>query len=161
MSELWKPIPGYEDRYEISDQGNVRSRVFMQRYLLRNGLEAFRQTKPRIISQQVTNSGYALVHLHLNGHRQAKTVHTLVASAFISGKGATVNHINGNKLDNRATNLEWATYSENHLHAVATGLNQQAVRVQNPDTGEIFPSITQAAKASRCNHRKVAKWERV
>lgn len=161
MIENWRPVPGYEDRYEVSDQGNVRSRSFMQRYLLRTGVEAFRQTKPRIIAQQVTNSGYALVHLHLNGHRQARTVHTLVAAGFLPGTSEVVNHLNGNKLDNRLCNLERATYSENILHAVATGLNSQAIRVQHPTTGEIFPSISQAAKASRVNHRTVATWKRL
>lgn len=158
MSEIWKSIPGFEDRYEVSNQGRVRSISFLQRYLLRNGNEAYRQTPVKIISQQVTNSGYALVHLHRNGERKAKTVHTLVAVAFLNGGDRTVNHINGNKLDNRLVNLEWASYSENHYHAVATGLNPQAVKVRNPNTGEIFPSITQAAKACHVSHRKAALW---
>ncbi|MBC8950221.1 NUMOD4 domain-containing protein [Xenorhabdus sp. TS4] len=161
MSEIWKVISGYEGRYEISSKGRVRSVSFKQRYLLRNGKEAFRKTQPKIIAQQITNSGYLLVHLHLNNHRKARTVHTLVAEAFLAGSGETVNHINGNKQDNRACNLEWASYSENHLHAVATGLNKQAVRVQHPITGAIYSSITQAAKACRVCHRKAATWKRI
>nr|WP_255430669.1 HNH endonuclease [Xenorhabdus sp. TS4] len=97
----------------------------------------------------------------MNNHRKARTVHTLVAEAFLAGSGETVNHINGNKQDNRACNLEWASYSENHLHAVATGLNKQAVRVQHPITGAIYSSITQAAKACRVCHRKAATWKRI
>ncbi|MBD2786552.1 HNH endonuclease [Xenorhabdus sp. DI] len=161
MSEIWKPISGYEERYEISNKGRVRSVSFKQRYLLRNGKEAFRQTLPKIIAQQITNSGYMLVHLHLNNHRKARTVHTLVAEAFLTGSGETVNHINGDKQDNSACNLEWASYSENHLHAVATGLNTQAVRVQHPITGAIYPSIAQAARACCVCHKKVTTWKRV
>ncbi|HFS8199506.1 TPA: NUMOD4 domain-containing protein [Serratia marcescens] len=161
MSEIWKPVKGYEERYEVSDLGRVRSIAFMQRYLLRTGVEAFRQTKAKIIAQQTTNSGYALVHLHMNGHREAKTVHSLVAKAFLKGASETVNHINGNKLDNRLINLERATYQENHRHAVATGLNRQAIQVLHPVTGEIYPSISQAAKASGVNHRTAATWKRL
>ncbi|EDU0464008.1 hypothetical protein GPN63_002857 [Salmonella enterica] len=159
MSEIWKPAPGFEDRYEVSNQGRVRSIAFLQRYLLRNGKEVYRQTPVKIIAQQVTNSGYALVHLHRNNERKAKTVHSLVATAFLPGRDQTVNHINGDKLDNRLVNLEWASYSDNHHHAVASGLKQQAVRVRNPSTGQIFPSISQAAKASHVNHRTAALWK--
>jgi len=77
--ELWKDIPGYEGRYQVSDQGNVKSVAFKQRYLLRTGVEAWRLTKPRLISRQTTNSGYSIVHLHLDNKRRAFTVHTLVA----------------------------------------------------------------------------------
>lgn len=159
MSEIWKPAPGFEDRYEVSNMGNVRSIAFLQRYLLRNGKEAYRQTPAKIIAQQVTNSGYALVHLHRNNERKAKTVHSLVAATFLTGGGQTINHINGNKLDNRLVNLEWASYRENHHHAVSTGLNRQAVRVRNPATGQIYPSISQAAKACHVNHRTATLWK--
>lgn len=159
MPEIWKPTPGFEDRYEVSNLGRVRSVAFLQRYLLRNGKEAYRQTPAKIIAQQVTNSGYALVHLHRNGERKARTVHSLVAVAFLPGSDRTINHINGDKLDNRLVNLEWASYSDNHRHAVATGLNRQAVRVRNPATGQIYPSISQAAKDCHVSHRTAALWK--
>lgn len=158
--EQWKDISGFEGRYQVSDQGRVKSVPFMQRYLLRSGAEAFRQTKERVLSQQKINSGYFIVHLHLNNKRTATTVHSLVAKAFVPGTGETVNHLNGNKTDNRAANLEWASYTENHLHAVQHGLNKQAVKVVHPTTGECFPSISQAARACKIKHTKVAKWVR-
>lgn len=142
--EQWKDIPGYEGRYQVSDLGRVKSLPFEQRYLLRNGREAFRKTPERILAQQLINSGYALVHLHLDNARTALTVHSLVARAFLPGPaGETVNHKNGLKVDNRVSNLEWATYSENHLHAVDHRLNKQAVPVVAP-SGRRFPSISQA-----------------
>jgi hypothetical protein len=106
----------------VSDSGRVKSSSFMQRYLLRNGREAFRRTRERILAQQTQNSGYQLVHLHLDGKRTAFTVHRLVAEAFVAGSGPTVNHKDGVKANCAASNLEWATWSENHKHAWATGL---------------------------------------
>lgn len=161
--EVWKDIAGFEGRYQVSDQGRVRSLAFKQRYLLRTGVEAFRLTKPRILSQQLINSGYYIVHLHLDNVRKAGTVHRLVAQAFVEGHAddMVVNHKDGDKTNNAATNLEYITYSENHAHAVEMGLNVQAIRVKCPKTGQVFPSIARAAKLRRVNHRTVSKWVRV
>jgi NUMOD4 motif/HNH endonuclease len=153
MSENWKPILGLESRYEVSDLGRVKSLSFMQRYLLRNGREAFRRTRERIVAQQTINSGYTIVHLHFDGNRYAKLVHRLVAVNFVDGFdiGREVNHKDGNKANNAASNLEWTTRSGNLRHAVTAGLNTQAL----PAAG--FPSTTQAAKALNKSHRTVRK----
>lgn len=159
--EHWKDITGYEGRYQISDQGRVRSLPFKQRYILRTGAEAFRTTKLRIIAQQKINSGYFIVHLHLNNARKAVTVHSLVAQAFVSGIGEVVNHIAGDKSNNTSINLEFVTQSRNHVHAVELGLNTQAIRVRCPTTGVCFPSIAQAAKARKVSPRTATKWVRI
>lgn len=126
-TEIWKPIPGYEGRYEVSDLGRVKSVSFLQRYLLRNGKEAHRWTCERILATQPNNRGYLLVHLHLNNARRAYTVHTLVALVFLPERPTPaheVNHKDGVKANCAASNLEWATRSENHKHAYRTGLRQ-------------------------------------
>ena len=101
MTETWKPIPGYEGRYEVSDQG----RVFrVKRYPLKN--IALRRNYQRVI-------------LYLNGARHYQAVHRLVAAAFI-GKcpdGYVVNHLDGNPANNCASNLEYTTQRENIRHA--------------------------------------------
>lgn len=147
--ELWKDIPGYEGRYQVSDLGRVRSLPFMQRYLLRNGAEAFRRTRERVLATQLQNGGYPIVHLHRNNQRRAFTVHGLVARAFVSNPGALpeVNHINGVKTDARACNLEWTTSSGNKIHAAATGLNSQAI--PTVVDGVRFPSQASAQRARR------------
>ncbi len=157
MTENWKDIKGFEGRYQVSDLGRVKSLPFMQRYLLRNGREAYRRTAEMILRPQVGRHGYVLVSLHLDNQRVARSVHSLVAEAFIEGQGETVNHKNGNKADNRADNLEWLSYTDNHIHAVYLGLNKQAVRVVHPKTGQEFPSMAEAARLTGLGSKYIAR----
>lgn len=162
MRELWKDIKDFEGRYQISNLGRVKSLSFMQRYVLRDGREAFRRTKEKIRATKMVNSGYVVVSLHLNDVATTALVHRLVAEAFVPGGDETVNHKDGVKTNNVATNLEWASYTDNHLHAVHFGLNKQAIRVVCPKTGTVYDSVAQAARNSRVSHRKIrACWERV
>lgn len=156
MNELWKPILGFEGHYEVSNLGRVKSLPFLQRYLLRNGLPAMRRTAERVIKPQRINSGYLVVNLHLDNTRVAKLVHRLVAVNFVDGfdVGREVNHKDGDKLNNRADNLEWTTRRGNLVHAVAAGLNTQAI----PTAG--FPSETRAAKALKVSPKTLRKARR-
>lgn len=157
MTAAWKPIPGFEGRYEISSEGQVASVPFQQRYVLRNGKEAFRTTKRRVVAQQMINSGYYIVHLHLNNQRTAATVHRLVAKVFVPGafEGADVNHKDAVKTNNRAENLEWVTRTANHIHAVYHGLNTLAVRVSDPANGTQYPSMREAARKLQIGEKTV------
>jgi hypothetical protein len=127
----------------------------MQRYLLRNKKEAYRRTSERILAQQINNSGYPVVKLYLNNECTLRLVHRLVAAAFVPGAGETVNHQDGVKTNNAASNLEWASYTENHLHAVEHGLNKQARPVTI--AGVRYASISQAAKGERRAHRTIRR----
>lgn len=113
-TENWKDIPDFEGRYQVSDQGRVR------------GLA-------KVLRPQVINSGYLVVHLHKNGTRTVALVHRLVAGLFIpraTGQDR-VNHINADKHDNAAANLEWCDHAENMAHAKASGL-------MRPNRHEVF-----------------------
>ena len=110
MQEIWKPIPNYEDFYEVSNLGNVRT------------LNWNRTNQIRLLSP-FDNGGYLRVSL-VHGKKQHKLVHVLVANAFIPNPDNKpyVNHIDGNKRNNNVSNLEWCTVKENVNHAIAHGL---------------------------------------
>ncbi len=112
-SERWAPIAGFEGLYEVSTEGNVRTCDKMQRYLLRTGAEAFRFIPAHPLAWQLNNTGYKIVHLYREGVRHVKTVHRLVALAFLPPAKPEVNHKNHDRADARLVNLEWCTRSEN------------------------------------------------
>ena len=100
--EKWKPIPGYEGLYDVSDQGRVRSHY-------RGG---------RILQMTKTRNGYPSVSLHKAGRQTTKAVHRLVAEVFLGPSELHVNHKDGDKTNNRARNLEWCTHAENMTHRI-------------------------------------------
>jgi NUMOD4 motif len=151
-NEHWKDIAGYEGRYQVSDLGRVKS-------LLR-----FPEPSEKILAQHPQRGGYLQVGLWRNNKRKPVTVHKLVAHAFVIGFGETINHIDGIKAHNAATNLEWVSQRDNHLHAVRMGLNSQAfpaIRVQDPETKTIYGSMNQAAKTTGIDRRIICRnWYR-
>lgn len=101
--ELWKDIQGFEGLYQVSNLGNVRSLNWR-----RTG-----QVKELFLKKH--NRGYLQVELTNGKIKKTFMVHRLVALHFVVGyqKGYVVNHINENKTDNRAENLEWLSESAN------------------------------------------------
>jgi hypothetical protein len=108
MSEEWKAVLGFEDRYLISDQGNC------VRILTRGGRSMWRS-----IAGRIEGNGYVTLCLYNQRAKQTHPLaHRVVWQAFCGPilKGLEVNHKNGIKFDNRLENLELATRSENMLH---------------------------------------------
>jgi hypothetical protein len=116
--EIWKPIIGYNNQYEVSNFGNVRSLGIT--YTDKNG--KIYKKKPKILSKQIYGAGYYKVDLN----HKIKNIHVLLATAFIPNpeNKPTVNHKDGIKTNTYLNNLEWATYSENNKHATDNNLRQ-------------------------------------
>ena len=129
MKEIWKSIKGYDGVYEVSNFGRVRGLDRYVNYGYSDVLHKGQILKSRChkngyyvvtLSSWKQREGYENIGFTINGITHYKLVHRLVAEAFIPNPNnkKTVNHIDGNKANNCVTNLEWATQSENNLHAV-------------------------------------------
>lgn len=115
-AEIWRPVCGYEGTYEISSFGQVRS-------VSRVGVDG-RLLKGRIMKPGNDGHGYLQVSLTKNNIRGTFKIHRLVASAFVGGRtdeDNTVNHLDLNKTNNRADNLEWISQAGNNRHAATHG----------------------------------------
>lgn len=159
MKELWVDVKGYEGVYQVSNMGRVRSLNRVVSYA--NGRKRFYAGKMLTLKNL---RGYPAVGLRKSGSKQRWVkVHKLVAEAFVPRvEGKTqVNHIDENKFNNRAENLEWCTAKENINHGTGNArrrkhnLNQKAtsVPVRATDSeGNTFeyPSIAEAARANNC-----------
>lgn len=117
--EEWRPVVGFEESYEVSDEGNVRSK---DRYVRCSRGEKTRPWKGKQLSKILAAKGYYQVSLCVEGRISKVYVHRLVAEAFYSERNETVNHIDGDKTNNHKGNLEWVTYGENNSHAFRIGL---------------------------------------
>lgn len=111
--ELWKTIKDFP-KYKVSNLGRIKTELIRGKKV------------NKILSQKLTKKGYLEVTLYNNGIKGFKTVHRLVAEAFIpnSDNKPQVNHKNGIKTDNRVENLEWVTCKENVIHSYKTGLKK-------------------------------------
>ena len=154
----FKDIIGYESLYEISKNGIIRNKK-----------------KGKVLKPSIDSSGYYQVHFSKNGKSKKIRVHRLVAENFILNpfNKSQVNHIDGNKLNNDFSNLEWVTASENIRHAWANGLckmtdkNRETARLNATKvhskqvidlyTGIVFDSVVKACEALNFSYSTAIK----
>lgn len=148
--EEWKSIPGYEMLYEASNDGRIRT---YEGKITSNARFKHRVWKQRILKQKCTQSVKGRkdyrVSLWKDGKEKTFLVARLIAMTFCDGykEGLTVNHIDGNTLNNKASNLEWCSLEENIRKGFADGLygTQRMVSLIDPLGHEhIFESIASA-----------------
>lgn len=144
MKEIWKTIEGYNERYQVSNLGGVKS---------------VKGQRPQKLRQTIGKDGYLVVHLN---HKRVK-VHRLVALAFCDGyaDNLVVGHKDENRLNNRADNLEWISQKKNnnmplhrdrikHAKGIAVWqLDNEGRRLAR------FDSIAQAAKVSGADNHTI------
>lgn len=125
-TEVWKPVPGYEGAYEVSDHGRVRS---LDRKIATcpKGTAYRRLVRGRVLATSAHPGGYRLVHLWQDGRVRATTVHALVAAAFLGPcpSGQEVRHKNGVAGGHGLANLEYGTRKENHADKRRHGTHLQ------------------------------------
>lgn len=158
---MWKSVVGFEDRYEVSNDGRVRS---CDIYVKCRGGKT-RLSKGRMKPLHPNNRGYLTVNLCRDNKTERFLVHRVVAEAFIpnTNNKPQVNHIDGDNTNNRADNLEWVTDNENKAHSsIAVGGTQRPKRpvvVTNMTTGAMlhFSGLREAERALSLDHGTVLK----
>ena len=125
--EVWKPVVGWEDRYEVSNLGRVRSKTI--EIPARNGF--IYKKRGKILSACANSQGRLTVNLMRNRKGKTYKVHVLVICAHVGPKPDDCpifgpyecSHIDGDKLNNAASNLKWVTHHENEQHKKLHGTN--------------------------------------
>lgn len=163
-NEEWRDVIGYEHLYEVSNMGRIRTKYRVMYYDkgLGRGIEP-KTVNVRIRKQKFNkHTGYLMVALNVNGKNINKTVHSMVAHAFHeyyeplgTGLGKCTNHIDGNKLNNHASNLEVIDLADNVRHMFKTRLCKTACRVKY--NGITYRSKSVIKKELGISERKLKK----
>lgn len=115
MNEMWKDIPNFDGKYQVSNMGNVRS--IARTIIRRNGRK--QQIESKMLVSRKSGCGYLYVTLHNEGKKETIRVHRLVASLFLKNPNnlPVVNHKDENKQNNNVDNLEWCTQQYNIMYS--------------------------------------------
>jgi hypothetical protein len=131
MSEIeeWRSVAGYEGYYEVSSLGSVKSLARVVTYRRNDGTARTKTIREIILTGQLTWCGYRSVLLSRHNKATPRTVHSLVCEAFHGPRpgGFWVAHNDGDPSNNRASNLRWATPTENSADTTAHGRRRVGV----------------------------------
>lgn len=144
IKEIWKDVKGYEGLYQISNLGRTKCLPKMTW----NGHKYIKREE--VISKISDKNKYKHIALNKDGKTKSTSVHRLVALHFIPNphNKPMVDHIDGNKGNNRVDNLRWVTNQENVKNQITLKKQKISVVAYNRETGEkiYFESLTEAKK---------------
>lgn len=154
LIEVWKPVVGFENNYEISSFGRVRG---LSRTRISKG-NSTAKIQSRILKQKTSKYGYLIIGLCLDSKKSHHMVHRLVAKSFHENPEdkPTVNHIDGDKKNNNVRNLEWSTHKEQTRHAYNTNLI--VPRGNTKYSSEFKREVLTYYKTSGCSISKLADY---
>lgn len=143
MNERWGDVPGWSDRYQVSDLGRVRSKTII---LIRSNGTKY-TIRSRILKQTIDGQGRASVRLHSGSRGKTYRVHQLVMLVFVGppSEGRVVCHGVNGIYDNSLQNLRYDTRSNNNLDCYRDGTMLDARPVRRSD-GKEYPSLHSAAR---------------
>lgn len=147
MAEIWRDVPGYEDKYEVSNIGRVKSCS-----RTRKGKEdSIATVKERILKQKTDKDGYKEVGLCRDGKLKYFRVHRLVATAFIPNplNLPLINHKDENPANNTVENLEWCDFTYNRNYSLYK-VSQKVIC-----NGVSFPSIKALSRHLGCDSKGI------
>ena len=145
MTEIWLPIEGYENLYEVSNLGRVRS----LEHTVTNKNGSKRKFPGKILKPRAHRNGYLKAELYKNGIRRYFLLHRLVATAFIPNPNnlPQVNHLDEDKTNNTVENLEWCTAEYNNNYGTHNERNIKLRKIiRCVELDKTFPSILAASK---------------
>jgi len=155
MEEIWKDVVDYEGMYQVSNLGRVKS---LSR-LRKSFNDSVCKVQERILKFKIDRYGYKVSTLTKNSKLKSITIHRLVAKVFLPNPNnyPQINHINGNKLDNTVSNLEWCDNSHNMKECYRLGLikpkkskdnvlSKKVAKIKDGEIIKIYDCIVDASK---------------
>lgn len=155
--EIWKDIPGYEGLYQASDLGRIKSLWFYSNY------QNKKYKREKILKQKKGKDNCLRVELWNNKKHKTMAVHRIIGMAFLKDtykKELTINHKDGNRLNNKVENLEWVSLADNIRHGFNKGLyssqNKTKIIDKKNNKEYIFNSMSKAGQFIGHNEKYIS-----